>query len=135
MSKQFVKGNVYVFAKKKFMEEKLKRSSKSDAQMSLKKWVNSINGNEITMTDNWSGNVAGMLVNPSWCKCIKNNNPKIGSEEMKMKDKKINLCETCEFCFADCNNGEEGVDFNFGTGLGFDNVYECNNYKNESEEI
>ena len=56
-------------------------------------------------------------------------------EEIQMKDKTINLCETCNFCFADCANGEEGIDFNFGTGLGLDNVYECKNYNNESEEI
>lgn len=46
-----------------------------------------------------------------------------------MEDKTINLCDTCEFCFADCANGEEGIDFDFGTGLGFDNVYKCRTYK------
>lgn len=44
-------------------------------------------------------------------------------------DKTINLCDTCQKCFADCDNGEEGKDFFFGVGLGNDNVYKCRAYK------
>jgi hypothetical protein len=80
MSNQFIKGNVYVFTKKKFMQERCKRGSKSDAKMNLKLWVNRINGNEVTFGDNFSGEARGMLVNPDWCKCRKNNNPKVESE-------------------------------------------------------
>lgn len=48
-----------------------------------------------------------------------------------MEDTKINLCDTCLFCFADCANGEEGFDFDFGDGLGNDNVYKCKTYENK----
>lgn len=130
MAKQFVKGNVYVFTKEKYLQEKNKNksSSKSEIKGYLKGWVNSVNGNEVEILDSFNGDVRGMSVDVEWCKCIKNNNP-------IKKDKKLNLCSTCKFCFADCANGEEGIDFNFGTGLGFDNVYECKNYKNKSEAI
>ena len=47
----------------------------------------------------------------------------------KHMDKKSNLCDTCQKCFADCDNGEEGKDFFFGTGLGNDNVYRCRAYR------
>lgn len=42
---------------------------------------------------------------------------------------KLNLCDSCEYCLATCNSWEEGVDFLFGTGAGFDNVWRCNNYR------
>ena len=42
--------------------------------------------------------------------------------------KRVNLCDTCLKCFATCNNGEEGKDFFFGLGIGFDNVYRCDAY-------
>ena len=84
MSKQFIKGNIYVFTKKKYLEDKRKskESSARGTKDSLRLWVNSINGNKVTTDDKWSG-VAGemeMFVFPEWCKCIKNNNPKIESE-------------------------------------------------------
>ena len=133
MAKRFVKGNVYVFTKKKFLEEKSKRSMKSVTNLKL--WVDSINGNEVTIRSRGSGSVLGLNVCPEWCKCIKNNNPKIKSEEKEMKDKTINLCDTCKFEISSCEASEEGVDFKFGHGLGDDNVYECNIYKSESEAI
>jgi len=49
-----------------------------------------------------------------------------------MEDKTLNLCETCEKCFADCDSEKEGEDFSFGTGVGFDNIYKCNSYKEET---
>jgi hypothetical protein len=52
-----------------------------------------------------------------------------------MKDKTINLCETCKFQIPTCKAIEEGIDFKFGNGLGNDNVYECKIYESESEEI
>ena len=76
MSKQFVKGNVYVFTKKKYIE-----TSGSDYS-DYKTWVNMINGNKVTI-DNRTNGSAGkleMFVIPGWCKCIKNNNPIIKSE-------------------------------------------------------
>ena len=81
MAKRFVKGNVYVFTKKKFLEEKSKRSMKSVTNLKL--WVDSINGNEVTIRSRGSGSVLGLNVCPEWCKCIKNNNPKIKSEEKR----------------------------------------------------
>ena len=132
MSKQFIKGNVYVFTKKKFIES---MSKKGYSNSGAKIWVDRINGNQVTMESYWDGQVRGMLVNPEWCKCVKNNNPKIESEEKEMKDKTINLCDTCKFEIPSCKASEEGVDFKFGHGLGNDNVYECNIYKSESEAI
>lgn len=79
MSKQFIKGNVYVFTKKKFLEERSKRKSKAPLKPNLI-WVNMINGNEVTFKDNFSGEIRGLSVYAEWCKCIKNNNPKIESE-------------------------------------------------------
>lgn len=31
----------------------------------------------------------------------------------KYMDKKLNLCDSCKKCFADCDNGKEGKDFFF----------------------
>lgn len=50
---------------------------------------------------------------------------------MDKEDKTINLCKTCIYCFADCDNGEEDIDFFFGNGLGNDNVYKCKKYQHE----
>lgn len=82
MSKQFIKGNVYVFTKKKYIQERRKRSdySKFTTKFSLKGWVNLINGNEVTIEGNFTGKVNRMFVSSDWCKCIKNNNPKVESE-------------------------------------------------------
>ena len=82
MSKQFVKGNVYVFTKKNYMKQQCKTHSKSFAKLYLKKWVNSVNGNEVVVEDKWNGKTGMMIVSPEWCKCIKNNNPKVESEEI-----------------------------------------------------
>jgi len=77
MSKQFVKGNVYVFTKKKYLDDKRKNKKLSEqlTKDSLSFWVNSTNGKEVTMIGDSSGEAAGMTVFPEWCKCIKNNNP------------------------------------------------------------
>ena len=56
-------------------------------------------------------------------------------EEVQIKDKAINLCDTCKFEIPSCKATEEGVDFKFGHGIGNDNVYECKIYELESEEI
>jgi len=56
------------------------------------------------------------------------------SEEMQMKDKTINLCDTCRFEIPSCKATEEGVDFKFGHGLGNDNVYECKIYEPKNKE-
>jgi len=137
MSKQFIKGNVYVFTKKKYIQERRKRGdfSKFTTKFSLKGWVNSINGNEITIEGIWTGKARGMFVSPDWCKCIKNNNPKVERKEIAVKDKTINLCDTCKFEIPSCKATEEGTDFKFGNGLGNDNVYECKIYKLKSEAI
>lgn len=47
-------------------------------------------------------------------------------------DKSVNLCDTCDKCFADCDNGVEGTDFFFGTGIGNDNVYKCKAYSQKT---
>jgi hypothetical protein len=52
-----------------------------------------------------------------------------------MEDKGQNLCDACSNCFATCNNGEEGTDFFFGTGLGNDNVYKCKAYIPDTNKI
>jgi len=76
MSKQFVKGNVYVFTKKKYIAAS--GSSYPDSKI----WVDITNGNKVTFANIHSGNAGKleMFVFPEWCKCIKNNNPKIESE-------------------------------------------------------
>ena len=82
MSKQFVKGNVYVFTKKRYMKDRCKTRSKSYVNSESKTWVDMINGNKVTIDGERAGS-AGRLeffVHPDWCKCIKNNNPKIKSE-------------------------------------------------------
>ncbi len=133
MSKQFIKGNVYVFTKKRYLADACKYNSKSIAKLSLKIWGNRINGNEVTVDSNFSASVRGMFVCPDWCKCIKNNSPRIESKEIK--DKTINLCDTCKFEIPSCKATEEGIDFKFGNGLGNDNVYECKIYELKSEGI
>lgn len=50
------------------------------------------------------------------------------TEYQEVRDKTAHLCDTCQKCFATCDNGEEGVDFFFCTGLGSDNVYKCKAY-------
>jgi len=70
MSKQFVKGNVYVF------------SSKKCKPTQIMTWPNKINGNKVTITSKYSGEIGIFGLVPQWCKCIKNNNPKIESEEI-----------------------------------------------------
>lgn len=77
MSKQFVKGNIYVFTKKKFMEVSCKDHSKSFVSFNSGIWPNKVNGNEVTISGKYRGSARGMLLVPEWCKCIKNNNPKI----------------------------------------------------------
>lgn len=81
MSKQFIKGNVYVFTKKNYMKDMCKTHSKSFVKCFLKGWVNSVNGNGVEVINQWGGRANDCLVNPEWCKCIKNNNPKVESEE------------------------------------------------------
>jgi hypothetical protein len=84
MSKQFIKGNVYVFTRKKYLEDKSKQKNCSGliAKASSTLWARSINGNEVIVKGKWCGEAGGMFVVPEWCKCIKNNNPKIESEEI-----------------------------------------------------
>jgi len=78
MSKQFVKGNVYVFTKKKYLEDRCKYHPKSVVKQSLA-WVNLVNGNEVEIENDRNGKARSMYIHPEWCKCIKNNNPKIES--------------------------------------------------------
>jgi len=73
MSKQFIKGNVYVFTKKKFT----KHMGKKELQITRRtgqSWVDEVNGNEVE-----NGNISCYGILPKWCKCIKNN-PKFKSE-------------------------------------------------------
>lgn len=63
MSKQFIKGNVYVFIAKK-----VGRKSKFFV------WESDINGNVVTIARKNMGFVDAYRIFPHWCKCIKNNN-------------------------------------------------------------
>lgn len=49
--------------------------------------------------------------------------------EAEQEDMTINLCETCCMSFADCPTIEDGVDFEFGDGVGGDNVYRCDYFE------
>ena len=40
------------------------------------------------------------------------------------KNTELNLCDSCDFCIAYCNQ-----DVKFGNGIGNDNVIECNGYQ------
>ena len=75
MSKQFVKGNVYVFSKKAFLREERKRKYGRKNWEHNKGWVNFINGRMVSIEDKLSGNIFGMSVFPQWCKCVENNIP------------------------------------------------------------
>ena len=77
MSKQFIKGNVYVFTKERFA-----KSTSKPELADNRNWVNRINGNEVTVVNRFSGEAGNfsLYVNPNWCKCIKNNNPKFKEE-------------------------------------------------------
>lgn len=74
MSKQFVKGNIYVFSKKAFLKEEGRKDWKQN-----KKWVNIANGRIVKIWDESNGSILRCLcVIPQWCKCIKNN---VGSKK------------------------------------------------------
>jgi hypothetical protein len=82
MSKQFIKGNIYVFTKKKYMEDVRKYQNKAYIKRWMSGWVKDTNGNEVTVLDGQNGiTSSGMYVNPEWCKCIKNNNPTVETNE------------------------------------------------------
>ena len=87
MSKQFAKGNVYVFTKKKYMEASCKAHSKSFVNYDKGIWVNMTNGSEVTIDGRYMGSARGMLLVPEWCKCIKNNNSKIEMRENNERNK------------------------------------------------
>ena len=63
--------------------------------------------------EHWGGSDCTLVAPDSGCIRINN------------EDKTTHLCDTCSKCFATCDNGEEGKDFFFGLGLGYDNVYKC----------
>lgn len=90
MSKQFVKGNVYVFTKKKLLKN-MRKIYHNNRSSTRNTWANEVNGNIVTVSNAgnaWVKNygddacVKTYSVDPEWCKCIKNNNPKIESEEI-----------------------------------------------------
>lgn len=68
MSKKFVKGNTYVFSRKKF----LKVAGPIPEELF---WDKEINGREVIIVDGQNGliprGVAKYQVSPRWCKCIK----------------------------------------------------------------
>ncbi|MEG2918844.1 MAG: hypothetical protein RR851_13025 [Clostridium sp.] len=67
MSKEFIKGNTYVFTKKKFIEAEGRK-----AYCGCKGWVNKSNGNEVTVLNKIdSVTNAGFFMSPEWCKCVK----------------------------------------------------------------
>ena len=78
MSNQFVKGNVYVFTKKKY-----KKEVKDKHSMYKGDWVSQANGRAVIVIGAYCGHINSkgetfvILVSVDWCKCIKNNNPKI----------------------------------------------------------
>ena len=58
MSKQFVKGNVYVFTKKAFLRDERKKVCSKISWKESKGWINRMNGCEISVQDEFSGNVS-----------------------------------------------------------------------------
>lgn len=65
MSKKFIEGGIYVFTKKKFIQ----RMGKVYEQE--KNWVNGLNGNQVILNSQFTGDIRHNLVIPQWCKCIK----------------------------------------------------------------
>jgi len=78
MLKEFVKGNVYVFTKKK-----CEKQVKDEHSTCKGGWINQANGRTVIVTGAYCGHINSkgktfvILVSVDWCKCIKNNNPKI----------------------------------------------------------
>ena len=70
MSKQFMKGNIYVFTKKNFLKSMGKKLYKDSFITKEASWVNLMNGNKVSIIYKYSAEVRGYLVNPEWCKCI-----------------------------------------------------------------
>ncbi|MCB2309016.1 hypothetical protein LGL08_20140 [Clostridium estertheticum] len=73
MSKQFVKDNVYVFTTKKFKSDVVNADTKKGT------WAAEINGHIVDIENRMCRSYG---IDPEWCKCIKNNNPKIESESI-----------------------------------------------------
>lgn len=68
MCKQFVEGNVYVFSRKKYLQER-----RSKGRVKQDSWPKKANGN-IVIIDNADEGHCGFLgydVVPAWCVCIK----------------------------------------------------------------
>ena len=61
MSKKFVKGNIYVFTRKKFLKMEYGKCLE---------WVKKINGRQVTITGKYDCYVDEFIVDPEWCKCI-----------------------------------------------------------------
>lgn len=47
------------------------------------------------------------------------------------KDKNDCLCDSCVFRYPEC--GGQDVEIDFGTGIGFDNIVECDGYEPDGE--
>lgn len=109
MSKQFVKGNVYVFSKKKFLarqNEKKFKYPKTELR-----WVNRANGHQVAVSNKFGGYANGFGVSPEWCKCISNKaKPRtkpLSVDEIRELDEK--LCEYCKCTFYGLEMGAQHI--------------------------
>ncbi|MEG1256653.1 hypothetical protein [Clostridium sp.] len=68
MSKEFIKGNTYVFTKKKFLKTEGRKTYKIS-----KDWVDGCNGSEVVVLNESNSITRGYFISPEWCKCIKVN--------------------------------------------------------------
>ncbi|MEG0133075.1 MAG: hypothetical protein RR851_10310 [Clostridium sp.] len=66
MSKEFIKGNTYVFTKKKFVKSEGRKIYKES-----KDWVDECNGNKVINAEYQFGVIRYWSINPAWCKCVK----------------------------------------------------------------
>lgn len=68
MCKQFVEGNVYVFSRKKYLQE---RRSKGRVKQAY--WPKRANGNIVIIDNEYEGHCgpSEFDVVPAWCVCIK----------------------------------------------------------------
>ena len=73
MLSKFIKGNVYVFTKKKFIKDMGKKKYQKKKGLN---WVDKINGGIVKINGSNVGNIHGYSVDPDWCKCISNKNNK-----------------------------------------------------------
>ncbi len=112
MSKQFVKGNVYVFTCKKCIKSLNDKRSKAFIKFT-RPWCFELNGNQIYIDDKTHGHIGSKnyIIKQEWCKCISNKSKPIAKplsiDEIRELDEK--LCEHCKCTFYGLEMGAQHI--------------------------